>query len=302
LARAQWHKFCCALLSAVHLLLTTMGQAPLCCNAPCSAKQVHMIPAMFAAECPRTHCPLSFEEIASAKFTGFTVRQAEARQEEVLPQNKLLQLPRISEVCEMPSCVASAFLCRETSMASDRDKNISAPLQPSWPVEGSVLSGFEYGVSWKPMRQPSFPEALVVTNSKECTSTIDAIMYFNPIGAESLGATEIDVDALDRNLMLCESDADLPLCERRGAKSLTHWYEDDFDDASTKAATPQEDCSDASSNSSHSGFISRDPVLSTSAETRDASKSLHSTGTASTRTEVFFLFDPSAPEESVEHC
>jgi len=269
-----------------------------------------MIPAMFASECARTHCPLNFRENMRAKCTEFTMRQDEAGHEEVLPQAELLPLPRIPE-----ACIRNAFLCRESSMVSDRDENISAPLQPSRPDEGSVLSGFEYGMS-APL-QPSFPEASMAPSSKDTTSAIDAIMErlqsqlgaeslaeFGATkidGAESLGATEIDVDALDRNLMLCESDANLPLCERRGAKSLTHWYEDDSDDASTKAATPQENCSDASSSSSHSGFVSRDPVRSTLAETRDAFKSLHPTGTASTPTEVFFLFDPSALEGSVEH-
>jgi hypothetical protein len=139
----------------------------------------------------------------------------------------------------------------------------------------------------------------MVRKSKGAASANDAIVDLSPIGAEALGATEFSVDALECNLTLDESDSNLTLCERRRVKSLTHWYEDGFDDASTNAATPQGDRSDASSISSHGDVISRDPVLSTLAETGDALKSLHPTGTASTRTEMFFLTDPSALEESV---
>lgn len=250
-----------------------------------------MIPAMFSAECPRDYCPLNLEGNRSLESSEFSVRQDEAGQEEILPPDELRPLSRISE-----EWIENAFLCRETSVLSDRDPNISAPMQPSWIDEASVLNGFEHGVSAPP--QPLFPEASMVRRSEGAASANDAIVYVSPIGAEALGATEINVDALECNLMLCESDANLPLCERRMVKSLTHWYEDAFDDASTNAATPQEDSSDASSVSSHSDFISRDPVRSTLAETGDAFKSLHPTGIASMRTEVFFLVDPSALEES----
>jgi len=240
------------------------------------------------------------------------VRQEEAGQEDVFPGEKLFPLPRISE-----ECIRNAYLSREASALSDRLDRISVPPQPawlpaptqpswpddtsveqpSWPDETSVLSGFdiqtifEYGMS--PSMQASFP------NLEGATPARDAVLNPNPMITEAFGETAIDVDVLEK-YMLDTSDDALPLCERRKAKSLTNWYEDAFEVASTKAATPQEDCSDASSNSSHCDSVSCDPVRFALADAGDASTNVNLlAGTTSARTEVFFLFDPSGLEESV---